>query len=168
MMEQHLTFDDLEQLADNQLTSTRRMEVEAHLTTCAVCRAHLSQYQRLDLALRALPSASLPADLIARIETRANWEQVRRARLPFIALAMLLSFVVAGWFCVELGIALQENGILDFWTLLSTYSDQLSADLFWALIEAIPLTETMLALCALLTVGVFAQQLFETLRPRPI
>lgn len=168
MREQHLTFDELEQLSNNELDPTRRLEVETHLTTCTVCRAHLNQYQRLDLALRALPYASLPTDLIARIEMRANWEQVRRARLPFIALAMLLSFVVAGWFCVELGIALQENGILDFWTLLSTYSDQLSADLFWALIEAIPFTETLLTLCALLTFGVFAQQLFETLRPRPI
>lgn len=167
-MEQHLTFDELEQLSNNELDPTRRIQVEAHLTTCAPCRAHLNQYQRLDLALRALPHASLPADLIARIEMRANWEQVRRARLPFITLAMLLSFVVAGWFCIELGIALQENGILDFWTLLSTYSDQFSADLFWALIEAIPFTETLLTLCALLTVGVFAQQFFETLRPRPI
>lgn len=168
MIAPHLTLDELEQLMDNELETTRRAEIENHLTMCVVCRTRLDQHERINSALRALPQAPLPADLIARIEARANWEQVRRARLPFIVLAMLLSFVVAGWFCVELGIALQEKGILDFWALLSTYSEQFSIDLLLALIEAIPLTETMLTLCALFTVGIFAQQLFETLRPRPI
>jgi predicted anti-sigma-YlaC factor YlaD len=167
-MEQHLTFDELEQLAENELDTTRHAEIAEYLTTCAVCRARVKHHQQMNHALRTLPQAQLPTDLIARIEMRANWEQVRRARLPFIALAMLLSFAVAGWFCIELGIALEENGILDFWTLLTTYSDQFSIDLLRALVEAIPLTETMLTLCALMTVGVFAQQLIETLRPRPI
>lgn len=167
-MEQHLTLDELEQLGDNELDAARRVEIEHHLVVCPPCHARAHHHNRMTLALRTLPKTPLPADLIARIEKRVVWEQMRRARLPFIALAMLLSLVIAVWFCVELGIALQENGILDFWAVLIGYSDQFSHDLLWALIEAIPLTETMLTLCALLTVGVFAQQLLETLHPRPI
>ncbi|MCX7838009.1 MAG: hypothetical protein N2559_00915 [Anaerolineae bacterium] len=168
MSDKHLTFDEWEQLNENELDSARRAQMEQHLNDCALCRAQAEYHQRLDLMLRALPRVSVPADLVARIEARVAHEQGRRARLPFIVLAMLLSLLVALWFCIELGIALQENGILDFWTLLNSYSDQFSAELVIALLEAIPLTETLLTLCAFLTVGVFAQQLVETLRPRPI
>lgn len=168
MSETHLTFDELERWNENQIDAGRRAQMEKHLAECALCRARVRYHQRLDTVLRALPRASVPTDLVARIEARVAHEQGRRARLPFIVLAMLLSLLVALWFCIELGIALQENGILDFWTLLNSYSDQFSAELVIALLEAIPLTETLLTLCAFLTVGVFAQQLVETLRPRPI
>ncbi|MCI0475434.1 MAG: hypothetical protein L0Y55_04250, partial [Anaerolineales bacterium] len=58
---------------------------------------------------------------------------------------------------------------LDFWAVLTSYSDLFSTD--WldtliALVEAVPLTEVVLTLCALLTVGVLAQQLVDSLRPR--
>lgn len=168
MSEVHLTFDELERLGEIERDTLRYAEIEKHLAMCTLCRARLQQNQRLDQMLRALPRAPVPTDLVTRIETRVTQEQSRRARLPFIVLAMLLSSLIALWFCIELGIALQENGILDFWTLLTSYSDQFSTDLMLALIEAIPLTETVLTLCALLTVSVFVQQLVETLRPRPI
>lgn len=168
MLEKHLTFDEWEQLNENELDPARRAQVEQHLKDCTLCRARIEYHQRFDSILRTLPRVSVPTDLVARIEARVAQEQGRRARLPFIALAMLLSLLVALWFCIELGIALQENGILDFWALLNSYSDQFSVELVIALLEAIPLTETLLTLCALLTVGVFAQQLVETLHPRPI
>jgi len=170
-MERHLTLDELEQWNENKLDAAQRDEIEHHLAACAVCRARSRQYQRMDRALHALPHQQPPPDLIARIAIRIEQEQVRRARLPFIVLATLVSFLVALWFCIELGIALQENGALDFWTLLTSYSDQFSADsvnILLALIESIPLTETLLTACALLTVGVFAQQLVDLLRPRAL
>ncbi len=164
----HLTPDQVEQLCDNELDATQRRVIEQHLEGCPLCRARVVQATRIQVALRAVPHLPLPSDLVNRIETRVTLEQMRRARLPFLVLAMLGSLLVAGWFCLELALALQANGILDFWTLLTSYSEQFSMELLFALLEAVPLTETLLTVCALLTVGVFTQQLVETLRPRPI
>jgi anti-sigma factor RsiW len=170
-MNSHLTTHEIEQHLENELDPVRHAEVELHLAACAACRARVAQDARMNLALRALPREQPARDLAARIETRVAQEQARRARLPFIAFATVLALFVALWFCAEFIIALQENGVLDFWTLLTSYSDQFPGeemDSLIALIEAVPLTELFLALCAFLTVGMLAQQLVESLRPRAL
>lgn len=169
MMEHHLTANAIEQCVENELDAAQRRALEAHLAVCAECRVRLARAHRLTVTLRALPREQPARALAARIEARVVQEQTRRARLPFVAAATLIALFVAAWFCVEFGIALQESGVLAFWTLLTSYSEFFSSD--WldsliALLEAVPLTELFLTLCALLTAGILAQQLVESLRPR--
>lgn len=171
MLEPHLTADEIEQSNEQEMADAPRVEIERHLAACAQCRARVAQNNRMNIALRALPRAQPPRELAARIQARATQEQARRARLPFIALATFFSILLALWFLLELGIAFQENGVLDFWAVLTSYTDLFSTD--WlntliALAEAVPLAEVFLTLCALLTVGVLAQQLVDSLRPRAL
>ncbi|MEW5720833.1 MAG: hypothetical protein AB1817_19565, partial [Chloroflexota bacterium] len=101
--------------------------------------------------------------------TRVAQEQARRTRVPFIAAATFFATLLAVWFCLELDVAFRENRVFDFWALFTSYSDWFSTDsldALFALLEALPLSEIVLTLCALLTVGVLAQQLIESLRPR--
>lgn len=168
-MNQHLITNEMEQYLENTLDAPRRAEIEQHLGMCAFCRARLARENRMATTLRALPRAEPARDLAVRIEARVVQEQARRARLPFIAAATVIALLVALWFCAEFVIALQENGVFDFWTLLTSYSDQFSGeglDSLIALLQAVPFTELFLTLCALLTTGVLAQQLVESLRPR--
>ena len=172
-MDKHLTANDIEQYIEKALEDARRAELEQHLAACSACRARVARDTRMNIALRALPHAQPPRELAARIgavvEARAAQEQARRTRVPYIAIATFFATLLAVWFCLELDLAFQENGVFDFWALFTSYSDWLSAD-SWdallALLEALPLSEIILTLCALLTVGVLAQQLIDSLRPR--
>jgi predicted anti-sigma-YlaC factor YlaD len=173
MMTQHLTANEIEQYTENELDAARRAEIEQHLAACAVCRAYIAQGSQLNIALRALPRTQPPRELAARIggvvETRVAQEQARRARLPFVAIATFFSVLLLLWFCGEMIIAFQENSVLDFFALFTSYPDWYSTDsldALLALIEALPITEILLTLCALLTVGVLAQQLVDSLHPR--
>ena len=172
-MDKHLTADEIEQYIEKVLEDARRVELDQHLATCPACRVLVARDTRMNIALRALPYAQPPRELAAHIdaviEARAAQEQARRTRVPYIAVATFFSTLLAVWFCLELEVAFQENGVFDFWALFTSYSDLFSAD-SWdallALIEALPLSEIILTMCALLTVGVLAQQLIDSLRPR--
>jgi predicted anti-sigma-YlaC factor YlaD len=173
MLDKHLTTQEIEQHAENELDSARRVEIEQHLAACAACRARLARDARVNIALRALPRTQPPRELGARIgaaiEAHALQEQTRRARLPLIAFATFVSLLLALWFGLEMIVALQENDVLDFFTLFTSYPDWFapdSLDALTALIEALPIPELILTLCALLTVGVLAQQLVDSARPR--
>jgi anti-sigma factor RsiW len=64
-------FDaDLSALLDGELGPAREAEVRAHLAGCARCAEHLARLARADEALRALPSAEVPADLATRLRAR--------------------------------------------------------------------------------------------------
>lgn len=172
-MNKHLTIDEIEQYAEKELDAARLDEIDQHLAACPACRARVAQDNRMSDALRALPRTQPPHELAARIgtiiETRSAQERARRASVPWIALATLVSILLAGWFCAELALAFEVNGVLDFWSLFTSYSDLLSPDsldTLFALLEALPIAEIFLTLCALLTVGVLAQQLVDALRPR--
>ena len=173
MLNQHLTANEIERYGEKELEDARRVEIAQHLGVCATCRARVTPANRINIALRALPRAQPPRELAARIGAviaeRVTQEQARRARLPLIAIATCFSILLALWFCFELDIAFQENGVLDFFALFTSYPDWFapdSLDALTALIEALPIPELLLTLCALLTVGVMAQQLVASLRPR--
>ena len=172
-MDQHLTVNEIEQYCEKTLEDARCVELEQHLAACPACRAHVARDTRLSVVLRVLPRVAPPRELAARIgvvaQARATQEQARRTRVPYIAIATFFATLLAVWFCLELDLAFQENGVFDFWALFTSYADLFSTD-SWdallALIEALPLSEIILTLCALLTVGVLAQQLIDSLRPR--
>ena len=172
-MDRHLTPNDIEQYNEKAPEDARRTELDQHLAACSACRARVTRDTRMNTALLDLPHVQPPRELAARIgavaEARAAQEQARRTRAPFIAIATFFATLLAVWFCLELGLAFQENGVFDFWALFTSYSDFFSTDSLDALltlIEALPVSEIVLTLCALLTVGVLAQQLIDSLRPR--
>ncbi|MDE3088109.1 MAG: zf-HC2 domain-containing protein [Chloroflexota bacterium] len=170
---EHLKTSDLERYAEKTLDDRARAEVEKHLTECAGCRARLTRERQIEGTLRTLPRREPPRDLAARIgsavELQVFQARLRRARLPFIVGAMCFSVLLMLWFGFQMIIALDENGTLDFFSILSSRPDVLSAysvDAIWALIETLPLGEIVLTLFALFTVIVLAQQWVDTLRPR--
>jgi len=173
MLDKHLTTLEIEQYIGKAMEDARRVELDRHLAACPACRARVARDTRMNLALRALPRVAPSRELAARIgavvEARTAQEQARRTRVPYIASATFFATLLAVWFCLELGIAFQENGVFDFWALFTSYADLFSTDSWdalFALIEALPVSEIVLTVCALLTVGVLAQQLIDSLRPR--
>jgi len=175
MLANHMTSAEINRYLEHELDQNRCAEMDTHLTACPACRARVERAARLDRALRALPRTQPPSELAARIgatiEARVKQEQARRARVPVIAVATFFSILLALWFCFELNLAFQMSGVSDFWAMFISYSDVLSTDSLDALLavlEALPLSEIVLTSCALLTVGVLAQQLIESLRPRAL
>ena len=171
MSHQHLSPNEIETYTTNQIDARARAMLDEHLATCVVCRTRIAKTQKIDAALSNLPREDPPpgfADLIVTaVEWRAGQEQQRRERMPFIALATCFSFLLTLWFGVAGFIAFQDNGVLDFLTLYTTHSDvSFSLDALLALLEALPFTEILLTLFALVTAGVLGQNLVESVRPR--
>jgi anti-sigma factor RsiW len=63
----HLTFEILNALLDQQLTPRARDDAQAHLAACAECRAELAALERVSIALTSLAPDPLPADLTLRV-----------------------------------------------------------------------------------------------------
>jgi predicted anti-sigma-YlaC factor YlaD len=171
MSENHLTANDIEQYVENAVDA--RAEIEQHLATCAQCRRRVARERRVDAALQTMPRAETPRELAVRIsaavELRVAQEQARRTRVPFIAVAMSFSLLLVLWFGMDAVLAFQESSALDFFTLFTDRPDLLSTysfDAVLALIEALPISEILLTLFALVTAIVLTQQLVDTLRPR--
>lgn len=171
MTHQHLSPNEIEIYATRQIDERTRAALDEQLATCAVCRMRIAKTQKIDAALSHLPRADPPpgfADLVVTaVEWRAGQEQERRERMPFIALATCFSFLLTLWFGITVFVAIQENGVLDFLALYTTHSDvSFSLDALLALLEALPFTEILLTLFALVTAGVLGQNLVESVRPR--
>ncbi len=172
MNDKHITASELDLYVENELTAPARAEMEAHLATCATCRAQVAFDQEMSRALRVLPRQEPPRDLAARIDSavqvRVAQDQLRRARMPFIFAATVFSALLLVWFGFQLAVAFQVNGTFDFVSLLTSRPDIFSTDsidAIWALIDAVPIGEIVLTLFALFTVIVLAQQWVETIRP---
>lgn len=169
----HLTSSDVELYVENQMDSHARATLDAHLASCADCRARITRHQQFDAALRLVARPNAPKDLAARItaavELRLAQEQARRAQMPLIAVAMLFSLLLALWFGFNMVLAFQEDGVLDFLAIFTSQPElAYSLDTFLALVESLPFSEIALTLFALVTAIVLAQQLVETIRPRAI
>lgn len=173
MSERHLTPIEVSAYVEKELDDRARAAMDEHLAACASCRARVTRDRRMEHTLREMPRAHPPRDLAARIvaavELRAAQGQARRERLPLIAMATFFSTLLFLWFGVEMLVAFQENGALDFFSLFASHPEVLanySTDALFALVEALPLSEIALTLFALLTVIVLAQQLGDVLQPR--
>jgi anti-sigma factor RsiW len=171
MADNHLTKAEIEQFIENQIDERTRETFDTHLAACATCRACVAREKTFVSALRVLPHENPPGDLALRIsaavDLRLSQDRVRRERMPLIAVATLFSSLLVLWFGLEVVIAAQENGVLDFLNLLTSSSDLgFSFDTLLAFVEAIPISEVALTLLSLVTCIVLAQQLVETIRPR--
>ncbi len=172
MNDRHLTANEIDLYVEKDLGDRARTDTEGHLAGCALCRGRVARDQRLSSALQTVPRQEPPRELAARIssavEAHVFQEQLRRSRMPFIAVAMCFSLLLTVWFAFQMVIALEENATLDFVSLVTDRPDVFSAysvDAVWALIEALPLGEIALTLFALFTVIVLAQQWVDTIRP---
>ncbi|MBI5652514.1 MAG: hypothetical protein HZC40_19010 [Chloroflexi bacterium] len=170
-MQPHLISNDIEQFAEGE----NRAALDSHLANCAMCRARVASASRLSAALRAMPRAPIARDLLARVsatvETRGAQEQARRARTSFIAVAMLLSVLLVLWFALETAAALQDNSTLEYIEWISTHPELFASnfgDTLFALVEVTPISETLLTLFALFTVGVLAHQWIATMRAQTV
>jgi anti-sigma factor RsiW len=63
----HLPFEILDALLDEQLTPSERADARAHLVACADCRAELDARRQLFAALDALADDPLAVDLAPRV-----------------------------------------------------------------------------------------------------
>ncbi len=79
MNDKHLTPDELELFAENELDvhARARAETEKHVSVCAMCRGNLAREQSLIRALHVLPRREPPRDLSARIGSAV---QIHRAQ----------------------------------------------------------------------------------------
>jgi negative regulator of sigma E activity len=71
--------EQLSALLDNELGTQERAELEAHLATCADCRAELASLQRARSLLRALPQPSLPRSFTLPLGSATIQELPRQA-----------------------------------------------------------------------------------------
>jgi predicted anti-sigma-YlaC factor YlaD len=172
-MTSHLTPNEIEVYALSQIGEQIRATFDEHLATCADCRARIAKTQKIDAALQQLPRELPPPGfddlVVAAVEWRAGQEQQRRARMPLIALATCFSILLTLWFGFAGLIALQENGVIEFLWIYTYDTDiSFSSDALFALLEAFPFTEILLALFALVTAAALGQNLVESLQPRKI
>ncbi len=168
----HLTKQTTEEYIGHEMNRDAQARVEEHLATCAACRQRVELDLRMEDLLHRVERIEAPRDLAARISAAADLqraqEQARRERLPLIAAATIFSLLVTLWFGLQLLVAFQEDGALDFFALATSHPEVYSAytsDALFALFESLPFSEIVLTLFALVTVVVLTQQWAETIQP---
>ena len=68
------------------LSPGENAELQAHLAECAECQAHAAQFQRIGVALQALPKLAPPPDFYARVMAAVQAEMPQAAeRVPVAA-----------------------------------------------------------------------------------
>ena len=81
---------------DGALSPADRTDVEAHLSSCAACRAQAEAERRVAAAVRALPPPPIPHGLASRVRRRSRRPATLRRRVWVPAVAAVLAvFVVA-------------------------------------------------------------------------
>jgi predicted anti-sigma-YlaC factor YlaD len=172
-MNGHISRDELDLYSEGELSGSRLEQVERHLEECRSCQARAANCREWVGELRALPREAPSPDLAPRIaaavDLRIFQGRLRRSRLPFVAAAMGLSVLLVIWFGIQTVVALQDNGTLYLFSLLTSRPEILladSVDTIWACIEALPLLQAVLMLSALFTVIVLVQQWIDTANPR--
>lgn len=100
----HLTEERLNLYLDNELSTTERAAVEAHLAGCDACRAELASLQALFTALEALQPEALAADLTPRVlrgiaaeRRRAVWRRRISWLVSALQGAVVVLLLVFGW-----------------------------------------------------------------------
>jgi hypothetical protein len=171
----HLTANEIEQIFELNTDASERATMARHLDSCAECQARVNRAHRLDDALRAMPRVPVPNDLTARInaaaQTQLDQEGVRRSRMPFIAIATVFAVLLLMWFGFETIATMEDNNTLDFAAWMISHPELWEAhfaDTFFAMIEILPISETLLTLFALVTVAVLAQQWVVTIFPQEV
>ena len=85
-MTDHPTLDELADAAEDLLSPEQSAAVEAHLTTCADCRARAASLRAVTAELGAVPAPAMPIDVAQRLSRvlvaeSANRERPRTAKV---------------------------------------------------------------------------------------
>ncbi len=173
MIGRHLTPRELETYVERETEDIARAAIELHLADCAVCRERTHRAERFENALHELPREHAPRQVTERILATADWratqEQARRKRLPLVAVATLSSLLLAIWFGAQMVVAFLQDDALDFFSLLTSRPDILSAyssDALFALLESLPFAEIVLTAFTVLIAIALSQQLVDSVTPR--
>jgi anti-sigma factor RsiW len=88
----------LDDWIDGACDATERERIEAHLATCAACRARAAEIRTIVDAARRLPrEVDLPRDLLPGIRARARARRPGRAALGILAAASVAIAGVTAW-----------------------------------------------------------------------
>ena len=75
--DRHLTEDERQTLADEALDTSRRADVDAHLSRCAECRDDVTRLRNITMRYKAAPTTPAPVDeLWPAIRARIEQEKV--------------------------------------------------------------------------------------------
>jgi predicted anti-sigma-YlaC factor YlaD len=161
----HLSTMDVEAYVENELDEPARARMDRHLNKCPTCRGRVASEARLATALREMREPAAPRDLAARVtaavELRVGHRHARQQRLPYLIAATCFSLLLTAWLGLNMLVAFQDSGALDFLGLITNQPEGFSAyttDAFLALLEALPIPEITLTCLAVLVVIVLAQQ----------
>ena len=110
----------LESYLDGELDRAAVDEIEAHLSTCAACRAELAALEQLRTALRAAPRHRAPAELRQRLAQAGDLPRLEapargafRAGWWAMAASLLLGLALgAGFMTWRVGMPVDEGRLL--------------------------------------------------------
>ena len=94
----HMSWNDLFELIDEPVGSSRRQELEQHLSTCPRCRQLLESQRYLERVVRTVPSAEPSAGFTDRVVGQLHSSRKERSSLR------LLTFLGAGIPLVLVGV----------------------------------------------------------------
>ena len=92
---------DLSAYADDALDTPARAAVEAHLDTCAVCRAHLADLRAVSRLLRSLPAPAPRRSLVPRLVRPPVWLAPSRTFATFASGVFAFLFLVSSVLIVD-------------------------------------------------------------------
>jgi hypothetical protein len=87
----------LDDLVDGTLEGDGRARVEAHLVTCAACRAALADLRQIREAARALPRVEPPADGWTRVSAALDASAPRKVTPLAVKATRSRTSVLTGW-----------------------------------------------------------------------
>jgi anti-sigma factor RsiW len=119
---EHLSFDELAELAEGLLARRRAAAVRAHLAACAECAERAAMLERSTATLRGLRPVTMPEDVAARLDLAlANADaaggetvvpdlgSVRRRRLSSLSWPYAAAAAVVAVAAVGIGFAVTGN-----------------------------------------------------------
>lgn len=157
-----MTCDDarLDEYLDGELAGAEKASTEAHVASCAACRAELDKGRKLEALLRRVPAGSPPD--AERFLSKVRSEARRPAPWRFAAAAAVILGAGAAFFAASRPSNLQD----DISAYLRTPSPELEARIRAAGPEALKAVEARLESADVKTQFAAASLLFRVLDPR--
>jgi hypothetical protein len=156
----HLTAEQIENYAEG-IT----LEPEPHLASCLRCQLSVAQERTMTLALSKLepiaPSRDFAAGLDGALDVVRRVTEDRQSNQIWVGVAAFSSLLMLMVFGYQAIMAFQYGGALDFLSLYASRPDLISrypTEAVAALVESLPLLETVLSLGLLILAVVLGQQ----------
>lgn len=154
----------LDLYAEGELAEAQREHaherVREHLSCCASCQRSLSNLRQMDELLRTLGHAETPGDLVDRIMQSVKARTAPGVSRPLgrtvaVGFGLSMALVLLLWIGYNTALGMREEGIFEFLSLATTYSETVSiyfSEWAFAVLESLPVTGIVLSLGATLVV----------------